>query len=134
MFSDIHINADCGSNTMVVFIDLSAACDTVDDSILLQHMKNWVCFSDTALSWFKSFAKDQELFCVRRYLDIKDHKTLIQCSLRVHFRGSPIQYRHAHCKSDYKKQKSYHNYADDKTIHGLCHQVTMDPVKHWVNT
>uniref|UniRef100_A0A3Q2P679 Reverse transcriptase domain-containing protein n=1 Tax=Fundulus heteroclitus TaxID=8078 RepID=A0A3Q2P679_FUNHE len=62
VFNDIYINTDCGRTTVLVLLDLSAAFDTVDHSILLKRLENWVGLSGTALHWFKSYLKDRDFF------------------------------------------------------------------------
>jgi hypothetical protein len=46
---------DAGKATALVLLDLSAAFDTVDHSILLHRLQNWFGVSDIALSWFSSY-------------------------------------------------------------------------------
>uniref|UniRef100_A0A3Q2UIP2 NCK associated protein 1 like n=1 Tax=Fundulus heteroclitus TaxID=8078 RepID=A0A3Q2UIP2_FUNHE len=62
VFNDININADCGRSTVLILLDFSAAFNTVDHSILLQRLENWVGHSGTATNWFKSYLKDRDFF------------------------------------------------------------------------
>lgn len=62
VFNDIHLNTDSGRMSVLVLLDLSAAFDTVDHSILLDRLKNWVGISGTALNWFESYLKDRDYF------------------------------------------------------------------------
>ena len=41
--------------TLLVFLDLSAAFDTIDHSVLLRRLETKFSFTGTALEWFKSY-------------------------------------------------------------------------------
>jgi len=46
------LSVDSGNCAALVLLDLSAAFDTVDHGILLEHLRSWVGIRGTALSWF----------------------------------------------------------------------------------
>jgi len=49
------LSVDSGNCAALVLLDLSAAFDTVDHGILLEHLRSWVGIRGTALSWFTSY-------------------------------------------------------------------------------
>jgi len=53
--NDIALNMDTGKITAVTLLDLSAAFDTIDYSILLDRLSDWYGISGTALTWIWSF-------------------------------------------------------------------------------
>ena len=46
---------DDGRVTVLTLLDLSAALDTIDHTILLRRLGNWFRVSGKALDWFKSY-------------------------------------------------------------------------------
>ena len=53
--SDIIMRADKGECSVLLLLDLSAAFDTIDHSILLNRLNKWVGLSGSALEWFSSY-------------------------------------------------------------------------------
>jgi len=53
--NDLLLAADRGESAILILLDLSAAFDTVDHTILLERLKMWVGIRDTALDWFSSY-------------------------------------------------------------------------------
>ena len=46
---------DNHSATVLVLLDLSAAFDTIDHSVLFDRMENIIGIEGTALNWFRSY-------------------------------------------------------------------------------
>ena len=57
--NDIVQNLDDGKSTLLLQLDLSAAFDTVDHSILLKRLKDQFGIRDKALKWFASYLSDR---------------------------------------------------------------------------
>ena len=57
--NDILQNGNNGDLTMLVLLDLSAAFDTIDHTILLDRLENMHGIKGTALKWFKSYLTDR---------------------------------------------------------------------------
>lgn len=53
--SDILTAMDEGKVTALVLLDLSAAFDTIDHSVLLSRLENWFGVRDSALRWLTSY-------------------------------------------------------------------------------
>ena len=49
---DNHVSA-----TVLVLLDLSAAFDTIDHSVLFDRMENIIGIEGTALNWFRSYRR-----------------------------------------------------------------------------
>ena len=46
---------DCRQDAVLVMLDLPAAFDTLDHTILLDRLSRYFCFSHTVLRWFSSY-------------------------------------------------------------------------------
>ena len=53
--NDVFVNMDNHSATVLVLLDLSAAFDTIDHSVLFDRMENIIGIEGTALNWFRSY-------------------------------------------------------------------------------
>ena len=54
--------ADQGSSSVLVYLDLSAAFDTIDHNILLSRLENSYGIHGLALSWFQSYLSGRSQF------------------------------------------------------------------------
>jgi len=61
----------CQQVTCLCLLDLFAAVDAIDHSILLDRLSLWFGIHGTALNWFKSYLSDR-LFCIKCYYDFSD--------------------------------------------------------------
>ena len=59
--NDILLNMSNQQVSLLVLLDLSAAFDRIDHSILLNHLKQNFGINGTALSWFKSYLTNRKL-------------------------------------------------------------------------
>uniref|UniRef100_A0A8C4RJ50 Reverse transcriptase domain-containing protein n=1 Tax=Erpetoichthys calabaricus TaxID=27687 RepID=A0A8C4RJ50_ERPCA len=57
--NDILISSDEGNSSVIMLLDLSAAFDTIDHSILLHRLENDVGLTGTVLAWFSSYLSNR---------------------------------------------------------------------------
>ena len=55
VYNDITLNMDYGKVTAFTLLDLSAAFDTINHTILMDHLSLWYIVYGVALSWFTSY-------------------------------------------------------------------------------
>ena len=60
--NDIMSSLDKGENAILVLLDLSAAFDTVNHSLLLSRLYERFGISGTVLKWFRSYLSDRPQF------------------------------------------------------------------------
>lgn len=59
MTNDLLIAADAGSQSLLILLNLTAAFDIVDHTILLERLHTSTGLSDRALQWFQSYLSDR---------------------------------------------------------------------------
>lgn len=59
VLNDIYLSTDSGDSVFLILLDLSAAFDTIDHSILLSRLESWVGLKENALKWFQSYLSDR---------------------------------------------------------------------------
>ena len=58
--NNIYVSADTGKATALVSLDLSAAFDTIDHSILLKRLQMMFGVTGTALKWLQSYLLNRQ--------------------------------------------------------------------------
>ena len=132
VMNDILLNMNKQHVTILVLLDLSAAFDTVDHSILLDKLSKLV-FNGTALDWFRSYlsSRSQRVSvrgAVSDKFDVRYGVPQGSC------RGPPLFTAYASVVFDVaeKHLSTVHDYADDSQLYILCspkaHSGQADPV------
>ncbi|KAK7912672.1 hypothetical protein WMY93_012883 [Mugilogobius chulae] len=72
--SDLLMASDSGSTSLLILLDLSAAFDTIDHSILLHRLQHHIGLSGTALHWFHSYLTDRTEYVALGDTKSRPHK------------------------------------------------------------
>ena len=62
--NDILRTIDCPQDDVLVLLDLSAALDTIDHTILVERLQSYFGFSKLALCWFRSYLENRRQLIV----------------------------------------------------------------------
>lgn len=67
--NDFRMATDVQMYPVLLLLDLSAAFDTVNNSILSDRLRNWVGISGKALQWFSSYMLNSRVHVsIRNYM------------------------------------------------------------------
>ena len=77
--------------TCLCLLDLSAAFDTIDHTIVLERLSQWFGVHGTVLTWFRSYLFDRS-FCVKCSGELSQphHSCYERCTSRLCFGTSPL--------------------------------------------
>ncbi len=144
VLNDIRMNTDSGKVSVLVLLDLSAAFDTVDHSILLNRLETWAGLSGTVLEWFRSYLEERSYFVtIGSY---QSDRVALTCGVPQGSVLGPLLFSVYMLPLGQILQNSnvnYHSYADDTQIYlalspddcspieSLCH--CLEKVKNWTN-
>ena len=121
VYSDILGAADDGKLSLLILLDLSAAFDLVDYSILLKRLESTYGVDGLTLEWFKNYLSDRSfnLRCSGTKSDFVDFSVGVpQGSVFGPLLFSLYTGDHERIVMKYKLR--FHQYADDTQIYGHC--------------
>ena len=133
VMNDILTDCDSGNVSLLNLLDLSAAFDTIDHSILLQRLEITFGVSGTALEWFKSYLSNRHQAVVIKGKKSSDH--LLKYNVPQGSELGPVLfnlYTQPLVQEFAKFNLKYHFYADDtqlydsvqcKNFEVLCHSM-----------
>src|SRR5664279_1445573 len=133
--SDILMALDVGGLAVLVLLDLSAAFDSVDHTILLHRLRTSFGLGDAAISWFKSYLSDRIQHV--RISGTSSSPSTIGCGLPQGSGLGPIlfvMYSADLLKLIERQQLIPHAFADDSQIYGFCSPSDVESLSSRVST
>lgn len=119
---DLLMAVDSGLGVVLIMLDLSAAFDTVDHSILLKHLECDVGIKGTALKWFHSYLHDRTFFV--NFANTSSSVAPLKYGLPQGSILGPTLFSLYMCPLGSICRRydiSYHMYADDTQIYCIYH-------------
>lgn len=116
--NDLLMAADSGSPSLLILLDLTAAFDAVDHTILLHRLQHTIGLTDNALKWFTSYLSDRTEYVTLGKKVSLTHK--VTCGVPL---GSVLDptlfnfYLLPLGRVISKHGLSYHSYADDTQLY-----------------